>query len=192
MKRFLPVLFLSGGLFAADLGRGIQLYKDGKYSSAESELKGAIGSADKNAEAHRYLGLAYLEQKKFDDAERELKRAAELEPGSASKAAMARFYAEKQQYDKAQAELDKAGGANADYARGLIQLNAKQYSEAAKSIEAFLGEEPNNGYAHYYAGLAYNGMGRKDKMLSEFELFLRMMPDAPEARKVRAVMQTGR
>ena len=37
-----------------------------------------------------------------------------------------------------------------------------------------------------------NGLRRPDKMLTHFQLFLKMKPDAPEARKVRAVLKTAR
>jgi len=38
--------------------------------------------------------------------------------------------------------------------------------------------------------MAYSGMKRPDKMLTHFDLFLKARPDAPEARKVRAVLKT--
>ena len=41
------------------------------------------------------------------------------------------------------------------------------------------------------AELAYNGAKRPDKMLTQFEMFIRLKPDAPEAKKVRAVLTTG-
>jgi regulator of sirC expression with transglutaminase-like and TPR domain len=59
-------------------------------------------------------------------------------------------------------------------------------------LEAYLSKYPEQAYAHYYAGLAYNGVRRPDKMLTHFELFLKLKPDAPEARKVRSVMRTVR
>jgi tetratricopeptide (TPR) repeat protein len=201
MKRFLSFMCIFPVLFAADVNRGIGLYNEGKLSDAKSELEGALQAEEGDAKAHRYLGLVYLENRQMDEALDHLKRADEIEPGAEAKAALARYYAEKMDFDQAQVELKefdraetevKAGAVNADYARGLVQLNKKQYDAAVKSIEGFLKSNPNNGYAHYYAGLAYNGMGRKDKMLSEFELFLRIHPGAPEARKVRAVLQTGR
>jgi hypothetical protein len=40
--------------------------------------------------------------------------------------------------------------------------------------------------------MAYNGLKRPDKMLTHFELFLKMKPDAPEARKVNSVVRAAR
>ena len=73
-----------------------------------------------------------------------------------------------------------------------MQFNRQRFNEAISSFESYLKDHPNQPYAHYYAGLAYNGAKRPDKMLSQFDMFLRLKPDAPEARKVRAVLSTGR
>jgi tetratricopeptide (TPR) repeat protein len=192
MKRLAAAFWVSGLLFAADIDRGADLYKQGKYSEAESELRTFVGENDNNSRAHRLLGLALLEQKKFDEAAGQLNRAAELEPGGEAKGALARLHAEKKEFDQAEASLEGASGEDADYARALVLLQRKQFEESARLLEAYTESNPNHSYAHYYAGMAYNGSKRKDKMLSHFEMFLRLNPDAPEARKVRAVMQTGR
>ena len=188
-------LCTSGVSLGAD---GVELYKQGRFSDAERALRESVGAKEDDAIAHRYLGLVLLEERKYPEALDHLNRAAEIEPGREATAAMARYHAETMEFDRAQEALkdfdgeSKASSANADYARGLIQLDKKQYAAAAQNIESFIRENPNSGYAHYYAGLAYNGAGRKDKMLSEFQLFLKIHPNAPEARKVRAVLQTGR
>jgi hypothetical protein len=59
-----------------------------------------------------------------------------------------------------------------------------------KDFEQYLSVHPEAAYAHYYAGMAYSAIRRPDRMLTHFEQFLRMKPDAPEARKVRAVMRS--
>lgn len=192
MMRIFTGLSLAAALLAADVDRGIELYKQGKFSEAESELRSAVNENGDDARARRYLGLAAVEQKKYDEAAEQLNKAQELEPGGESKAALARMYAEKREFDQAETALEGAGGPQADYARGLIQLDRKQNEDAARNIESFLEANPDHAYAHYHAGLAYSGTKRKDKMLSHFETFLRLNPDAPEARKVRAVMKTGR
>lgn len=192
MKRLLSCFWVAGLMFAGDLDRGIELYKQGKFSEAESELRTVVAENDSNARARRFLGLAMLEERKFEEAAAELNRAAELEPGAEAKGAIARLHAEKKEYDQVESALDGASGEDAGYARALLLLHQKQFEESARSLEAYTENYPNHAYAHYYAGMAYNGSRRKDKMLSHFEMFLRLKPDAPEARKVRAVLQTGR
>jgi tetratricopeptide (TPR) repeat protein len=175
----------------ADTDRGVDLYRQAKFADAQSELTKVLQDTPNDARAHRYLGLALVEQHKPSDAASHLNRANELDPSGENKLALARLYVEQKDYDKAQASLDGADGPDRDYVRGLLQLGRQQNSEAAASLESYLQKNPDNAYAHYYAGLAYNAAKRPDKMLTQFELFLRLRPDAPEAKKVRAVLSTG-
>lgn len=175
----------------ADTDRGVDLYRQGKFADAQSELTKVLQGNPDDARAHRYLGLALVEQHKPSDAASHVNRANELDPGGDSKLALARLYVEQKDYDKAQAALDGADGAEKDYVRGMLLLGRQQFGDAAGSLENYLQKNPDNAYAHYYAGLAYNGAKRPDKMLTQFELFLRLRPDAPEAKKVRAVISTG-
>jgi tetratricopeptide (TPR) repeat protein len=175
----------------ADTDRGVDLYRQGKFADAQSELTKVLQGNPDDARAHRYLGLALVEQHKPSDAASHLNKANDLDPIDDSKLALARLYVEQKDYDKAQSILDNADGPDKDYVRGLLQLGRQQNSEAAASLESYLKNNPDNAYAHYYAGLAYNGAKRPDKMLTQFELFLKLRPDAPEAKKVRAVLSTG-
>lgn len=177
---------------AADLNRGKQLYLEGNLSEAVTELRQAVQQSGDNAEANRLLGLALVEQEKVSDGERYIKRAMELDPGPASKIAMARLLVAQKQYDRAEEMLHDAAGDDLKYVRGLLRLNQGRYEEAAQDLESYLDKHGESAYAHYYAGLAYNKLRQPDKMLTHFEQFVRMRPDAPEARKVRAVLRTGR
>ncbi len=78
------------------------------------------------------------------------------------------------------------------YSYSHIPYSFRDLPEAAKDFEAHLEKHPEDAYAHYNAGLAYNRMKRPDKVLTHFEMFVKMRPDAPEARKVRAVLQSVR
>jgi tetratricopeptide (TPR) repeat protein len=175
----------------ADTDHGVDLYRQGKFADAQSELAKTLQDNPDDARAHRYLGLALVEQHKPSDAQPHLSKANDLDPSDDSKLAMARLYVEQKDFDKAQSMLDNANGPEKDYVRGLLQLGRQQNSDAAASLESYLQKNPDNAYAHYYAGLAYNASKRPDKMLTQFELFLRLRPDAPEAKKVRAVLSTG-
>jgi len=176
---------------AQDLDRGIELYRKNDFASAASTLKQVVDADGSNARANRYLGLALLEQGKASEAEPFILKACELDPSGESKSAKARLYIEKKDYDNAAEALKDADGEELPYVRGLLNLNRKQYDQAARDLESFSKSYPDFAYAHYYAGLEYNGMKRPDKMLTHFEMFVKMKPDAPEARKVRSVLRTG-
>ncbi len=194
MRRLVSAIACSG-LFAvtlaADTDRGVDLYKHGKYAEAQSELSKAVQAAPDDARAYRYLGLALVEQHKPDEAAEPLKKADELASSGDTKLALARMYVEQKDLDKADALAKDADGEEKEYVRGLIQFFRNQNKEAAASLENYLKDNPDQPYAHYYAGLAYNATKRPDKMLTHFEMFLKLKPDAPEARKVRAVLSTG-
>jgi tetratricopeptide (TPR) repeat protein len=177
---------------AADVDRGAQLYREGKYGEAATELRRAVEQDESNARAHRYLGLALVEQEKLEDAARHLAKADEIAPSGETKTALARLYIEQKDYDKAEATLKDASGEDVEYVRGLLHFHRKDFEAAVTQFENHLKTRPENAYAHYYAGMAYSGIQRPDKMLTHFELFLKARPDAPEARKVRAVLRTVR
>ncbi|HTM50170.1 MAG TPA: tetratricopeptide repeat protein [Bryobacteraceae bacterium] len=176
----------------ADAGRGIDLYRKNDLGGAVSALRQAVKANPDDARANAYLGMALAEQGKASEAEPFVQKANEIDSGGESKLALARLNIEKKDYDGAAAALADAQGEETAYVRGLLALNRKEYDAAAKDLDSFAQSHPDFAYAHYYAGLAYNGMKRPDKMLSHFEMFVRMKPDAPEAGKVRSILRTGR
>jgi tetratricopeptide (TPR) repeat protein len=185
------VLGLCAATLLADTNRGVDLYRQGKYAEAQSELSKAVEANPDDARARRFLGLALVEQHKPAEAQEHLVKANDLDPGGDSKLALARMYIEQKEFDKAEDVMKDAKGEELDYVLGLLQFNRRQHNEAAASLERYLQDHPDQPYAHYYAGLAYNGAKRPDKMLTHFGIFVKLKPDAPEARKVRAVLSTG-
>jgi tetratricopeptide (TPR) repeat protein len=189
--KLLAVLIGVGVLGAANPDAGIELFRKGKLAEAEKALREVVSAEPSNARAQRFLGMALASQNKVDDATAVLNRAKQLEEGTETQVAFAHLYLAQKNLSQAEAALMEGTGEEADFARGLLAMQRKEYAEAARHFEAVIQANPENSYAHYQAGLAYNGLKRKDKMLTHFELFLRMNPEAPEARKVRAVMRTG-
>src|ERR1043166_677588 len=90
---------------AQDLDRGIELYRKNDFGEAATALRQVVDREGDNARANRYLGLAFLEQGKVSEAESFIRKANELDSGGESKAALARLYIEKKDYDQAAAAL---------------------------------------------------------------------------------------
>lgn len=192
MRYFLCLLLFLGFVsvsVAADFDRGVDLYKKSKLADAESELRAVVRDQPDNAAAHRYLGLSLIDQDKKDEAAQHINRANELDPSGESKLALARLYIAQKNWGGAEQALNEASGDELEYTRGLLNVHRDRFEDAARDFEAALEKNPDKAYANYYAGLAYNGLRRPDKMLNHFETFLRKMPNAPEARKVRAVVR---
>jgi tetratricopeptide (TPR) repeat protein len=181
-----------GSLLAADLGRGRDLYRQGKYSEAADELRQLVRDEDGNADAHRLLGLALIEGGHAGDAERHVQRAHELSASGETRLALARLAVAQKNWDRAEQNIGEASGDDVEYVRGLIHLNRGRNEDAVRDLEAFSERNPEHAYAHYYAGLANNNVRRPDRMLHHFEIFLKLKPDAPEARKVRSVVRSAK
>jgi len=177
---------------AQDLDRGVEQYRKNDYAGAVSTLRKVVESDQGNAKANLYLGLALIEQNKAGEAEPFIAKADELSPSGETKAGKARLYVAQKNTEAADSALKEAEGDEVPYVRGLLELDRKQYADAARDFESYIESHPDHAYAHYYAGMAYNGMKRPDKMLTHFQLFLKMKPDAPEARKVQAVVGAAR
>ena len=176
---------------AQDVDQAVERYKKADYADAESDLRKAVEAKGDDARANLYLGLTLLSQEKNSEAEPFLKKADQIESTGETKAALARYHAEQKDLGKAESMLEGASGPEASYARGLVAFNKREYETAAREMESFLETHPKHGYAHYYAGMAYNGLRRQDKMLNHLEMFLRLKPNAREARAVRSILKTG-
>lgn len=188
---------------AADVAaKGIELYNAYKYEDAAKELRNALDADPNNPATRYYLGLSLLQLGDYKEAEEQLKKAEETKSDQLPredqiKVGLARVAFGQKEYDKAQAYLDEAASANADNPdvhlyRGVLALHREDYSGAARELEKAIEMNPEAAYAHYYAGLAYSKLRRPDKMVNEFQMFLRLAPDAPEANKVRSLLRSVR
>jgi tetratricopeptide (TPR) repeat protein len=202
-RLFLPVLLtlvavLAMPVAAQDLDEAEQAYRSAQYERAESLLRGIVDAQPDNAKASYLLGAALLEQNKMDEAEPRLSRALELNYAQDQvKVALGRIYLQRQQHDRALALLNEAQAANAENVeaylyRGVARANRNEFGDAVNDLEKAIQMQPVNAKAHYYAGLAYNGLKRPDKMVEHFQMFLKLAPDAPEAARVRSLLRNLR
>src|ERR1051325_2736962 len=66
---------------SGDIERAITLEQGGKPDQAIALLQSILRRDAKSADAHNWLGVAYLQKNLLSDAEREFRRAIELRPG---------------------------------------------------------------------------------------------------------------
>ncbi|MDX2152719.1 MAG: tetratricopeptide repeat protein [Bryobacteraceae bacterium] len=180
--------------FPQELARGVQLYGERKYTDAEKELRATVKAEPENARGHYYLGLTLLELKKPAEAEGALSQADSLSSTAETKVALARALLEQRKFEQAEEQIRAAESRDATYAgilyeRGRLHLAKQEYSNAVDDLAKFSEREPEDAYGHYYLAMAYNGAGRKDMALKHFDRFLRLRPDAPEAKRVRTLVQ---
>jgi tetratricopeptide (TPR) repeat protein len=208
MLRNALALVLMGGLIfgaaAADqLDRGRELYNQKKYEEANRFFEDAVKQEPENAAAHYQLGLTQLELKRWSDAQRHLERAHELDADSPDHLiALGRAHAAQKNYEKARAsfgsaeklikESNRQSAAELAYQRGMMAMLENDKAAAVEHYEKALELDPKNSYAHYYLGMAYSDLGRKDKMINHFQTFAQMNPDAPEAKRIQSMLKSVR
>ena len=190
----LPVLGYQG----ADPEPGIELYNAKKYAEAERVLAQVVQEDGENARAHEFLGLAHLSLGKLDEADAELSRAQDLAPDTDSiKVGLARVAIAKKQLDRAEESLKSAreiNGNNPDIPlyMGALKEARGDHQGAISDLNDAIARKPDNAYAYYYAGLAYNALKRPDKVIDSLQTFLKYAPDAPEADRVRSLLRSVR
>ncbi len=201
MKVFaaVSVLFLaaavSRGEESAALAKAVAAYESHEYADAETALQKVVASEPDNAAAHAYLSLVQVEQDKSGPAAEQAAKAAELsESSKEAKVANARLAVEQGDTDRAMAILSSALEANPNdplvlYHRGLVYLRADQFEASAADLEKVIGAKPDHAYAYYYAGLAYSKLDKPDKMVDRYQQFLKRKPEAPESKRIRALLR---
>ncbi|MFB3779545.1 MAG: tetratricopeptide repeat protein [Bryobacteraceae bacterium] len=182
--------------------KGIELFESRRYSEAATELREVVKEQPADATAKYYLGLALLELKEYEPAAEQFRLAdeqrREIKPRADQiKAGLAQVYTEQKRYDEAQRLIDEAlkendKSAEAHFAQGKLRVHTKDYAAAVPALEKAIELDPANAYAHYNAGIAYSNMRRPDRMVNEFQIFLKLAPDAPEADKVKSLLRSVR
>jgi tetratricopeptide (TPR) repeat protein len=69
----------------------------------------------------------------------------------------------------------------ATQALGNALIGQKSYDEAVTRMTASIAAKQDQGYAYLWRGYAYYYKKQPDKMAVDFQTFLRLVPDAPEA-----------
>ena len=103
-------------LFREDMQTGLDSYKSGAYGNAERIFRDAVQLNPQDSEAHRYLGIAIRQQRRFDESGREIREAIRLDPSnSMAHASLGKLYVMKGEDAKAEPELRKAISLKADW-----------------------------------------------------------------------------
>ncbi len=191
-------LILMGFAQAQELDEGIQLYKEKKFEEAEKILRQVSQKEPENPGAHYHLGLTLLELERLEEAESEMDQAAQLGlPTDEAKVGLARVVMKKGNRARALTLLNEAAEEKADnpdvyHYRGIVQASRQDFVSSAADLEKAIQLDPSNAYNYYYAGMAYSRLRRPDKMVNNFQMFLKLAPNAPEARKIQSLLRSVR
>ena len=193
MRRVLHLgLILAVSVFAADLETGKRLFEENKYQEAEQELREAVAAEPDSAEANYYLGADLVQLNKYKEAEPFLEKASAEKPEA--RVALGHAYMMQDRLNDAtrllnEAAKDQPENAEIHRYQGMILLKQNKFDDAFKQLSKAVELDPKDAYAHYYLAMASSRLKRPDEMVTHFQIFLKLAPDAPEAAKVKSLLR---
>ncbi len=134
-------------------------------------------------------GIALYKEGRFADAEAELRGA----PGNEARAYLAASLERLDRHAEAEAEAKAALEAEATQPVALAALGEslvkqEKYDEAADRMSAALGRDATLAYAYYWRGQAYQRKKQIARMVEDYQHFLKLAPDAPEAAAIKVLL----
>ncbi len=176
------------------LKTGITYFETGKTAEAKAIFDQLVAENFVNNDLYYYLGSALIKQKNPEAALTYFNKIIQSAPNSPyGYIGRGQYYMAKANYTQAETELNTAiqkdpNCAEAYYHRGLLRGYQKKLDQAIADLQKCLSLKGTHAYAHYQIGLAYYQKGRKDLMITHFQRFLYLAPEAPEAAQVKALL----
>jgi tetratricopeptide (TPR) repeat protein len=171
----------------ANFERGSKLYDEEKFAEAVLAYKEVVRAAPNSPSGYMGLGMSYLMQKQWSEAEQNLQRAVELL--SASAAASSGEVLEEMQaalkFAREQTAKQKPPAINpqaeALFKQGNEFFNAKQWKKAIKVWEEAAKLAPDQASIFYNLGSAYFNSKQYTKARNAYREALRLNPNHPSA-----------
>ncbi len=112
-----------------------------------------------------------------------------------SKASEAQSLIQQKKYAEAEAPANAALGACPSQAVAAAALGAslvgqKRYDDAVGRMTGVLGAKSDVAYAYLWRGYAYYYKKQPDKLVGDFQTFLKLAPSAPEAGTVQQLLNS--
>lgn len=130
------------------------------WSQARDRAAAQIDSDSRDPRAHFYRGAALVQLKNSSAAIKDLKKA------------------ERYGFDPTMV----------NFQLGLAYLLEEKWKPAKEAFDEVYSVDPRFAHLYFYRGLAWEKLGRKDQMLKDFDQFVRLAPNSPEAKTARAIL----
>lgn len=175
--------------------KGGELAKKGDYKAAIEQLQLAVAEYPDFMLAVNEIGVQYLRLNELEKADEAFQSALKIKP-DAFAPLMNRgiVLVQMRRFEEAESVLRKAvkmkESAAGHYFFGLALANLGRFDEAEKELVSAVklgGEEMKE--AHRYLAIIYNHRGDKKRAASEIEIYLRLVPTAPDAEQLRNVLK---
>ena len=143
---------------------GVSAAVAGDPDTAIRKFNEAIELDPRCTDCYYNLGIAFAQKKAYEDAEAAFRKAIALRPD----------------FPDAHHSL-----ANALYNLGVTEWNAGRVPAARRQFEAAVAADPEHAEAHYRLGMTLVNAGELARAASEFETYLHLAPDGPNAQQAR-------
>ena len=147
-----------------------------RWSDAERVLQEAIRRDPHHVLALKQLGLTFIKQLKFEEAETVLGNAALEQPGAADiQASLAHCQIQLGRTDEASATLKAAIETHKDHPEllaelGRLQLALGKPEQAIQNLSRVISIQPENTELRYSLALALRGLGREEESQQHFKV----------------------
>lgn len=182
---------------AMDLyGKAKQLSNNGEHRAAITELSKAVSDSPEFVDAHNELGVQYMRLNELEKAGSALTAALKIKPNSFEPTlnyGIVLFRTRKNSEAEAQfrkAIEQNARSAVAHFYLGRTLTALERYDEAEKELNRALelgGKEMNE--AHRMLANLYLAKGDDKRAVAALEQYLKLVPQAPDAAKLRDVIR---
>ena len=176
------------------LQEGIENFKNFKYPQAIQNFDKVLKTFPEHQGALFYRGRSLVQLDKPDQAMQDFNKILNINTKSAEgHAGRGEVYIEKKAFSAAHKEIDKSLASDRNlalawYLRGVAYGHQNSLDKAIEALEQCLHVDSKHAYAHYQLGLAYKQKGRTDLAVIHLEKFLELAPNAPEADRVRKLL----
>jgi tetratricopeptide (TPR) repeat protein len=181
---------------------GVALSRAGKYDESIESFNKALAINPNCQDCLYNIGYAHAQKKELDKAEESYKKAILIKPDYADAYnGLANIYNAQRKFDEAAAASAKANeltaaqpgglaGGNADslYNQGVILWNSGKIPDAKKLFEQAIAVNPNHAESHYQLGMALVNEGKLAEASGEFNSYLKLAPDGPNAATAKALI----
>lgn len=174
---------------------GAELTNAGKLDEAIVKFEEVLVAVPKCTECYVNLGAIHSRKQDWAKAEDAFKKALELNPESVeSYNGLANVYNAQKKFKEAQAMNVEAtkrmgatgGSAESLYNQGVIAWNANDFPKAQELFAAAIKADEKHAESHFMLGQAYLNLGKLPEAAKEFETYIKVAPNGPNAEKAKS------
>lgn len=159
------------------------------YDLAASHLQQALNAGFVGSDSYKYLGLAEARLGNSEASSEAFEKAIQQEPSALLYLTAAESYRQSGQTSRAEHNLIEAiASATDDFLEqqarsrlGDLYLSQNQFEAAREQFEQIIDDNPRSADAHYWLGVAFSGMGNRERARFEWREARRIDPNHSEA-----------